>query len=223
MTVIVLVSESWFPVSLEPLQLQLQWRQLELYVPPAKEPIRGQTCLWPPLTMSGGRQLVGCSRRALWEAYPAELEKAPRLIRSLVVWCVSNCVVLCHWHSFVYQYWVSDMDWMYAVACCIVLCRMLLSVVLCCCIQADMSSGRTGTFLWNFFPLEFWRNNQGNMSFSNPSRQVAKSVTSPLLDLEMGAVFVGFQTFLEVLARHSGPWGPVWAADLWVAKWAVTG
>ena len=92
-TVIVLVSESWFPVSLEPLQLQLQWRQLELYVPPAKEPIRGQTCLWPPLTMSGGRQLVGCSRRALWEAYPAELEKAPRLIRSLVVWCVSNCVV----------------------------------------------------------------------------------------------------------------------------------
>ena len=42
-----------------------------------------------------------------------------------------------------------------------------------------------------------------------PARQVAKHVTSPLLDSEMGVVFVVFRPILEVLAMHSRPaWQP---------------
>ena len=54
------------------------------------------------------------------------------------------------------------------------------------------------------------------------SHQVAKSVTSPLLDSEIGVVFWGFRPVLGILAKHSRPGGPIRAANLRVVKWAVT-
>ena len=58
---------------------------------------------------------------------------------------------------------------------------------------------------------------------NKPSRQVAKSVTSPPLDSAMGFVLWGFRPVLEVLAKHSGPGrppgGPVRSADLRVRLW----
>ena len=65
-----------------------------------------------------------------------------------------------------------------------------------------------------------------NLRLCNPSSQVAKSVNSPLLDWEMGVVFVGFRPVLEVLAKHSWPCGPVRGAYIckfWRLKWVIMG